>query len=91
MSDAQSVHRPTHAERKEITHLSAVLRDRRENVTEIQQAQLEEMERSAEVLRDQLKRREREFEESLLQMREHQAGGQRCVSLFRDFCDRIFI
>ncbi|XDV52509.1 hypothetical protein PO909_021235 [Leuciscus waleckii] len=48
-----------------------------ENVTEIQQAQLEEMERSVEVLRDQLKRREREFEESLLQMREHQAGGQR--------------
>ncbi|XP_056101710.1 protein fantom [Rhinichthys klamathensis goyatoka] len=48
-----------------------------ESVTEIQQAQLEEMERSAEALRDQLKRREREVEESLLQMREHQAGGQR--------------
>ncbi|XP_077067586.1 protein fantom isoform X2 [Siphateles boraxobius] len=48
-----------------------------ESVTEIQRAQLEEMERSAEVWRDQLKRREREFEESLLQMREHQAGGQR--------------
>ncbi|KAG1934055.1 protein fantom [Pimephales promelas] len=48
-----------------------------ESVTEMQQAQLEEMERSAEALRDQLKRREREVEETLLQMREHQAGGQR--------------
>ncbi|KAK7122042.1 hypothetical protein R3I93_022981 [Phoxinus phoxinus] len=48
-----------------------------ESVTEMQQAQLEEMERSAEVWREQLKRRERECEESLLQMREHQAGGQR--------------
>ncbi|XP_016304447.1 protein fantom isoform X1 [Sinocyclocheilus anshuiensis] len=38
---------------------------------------MEEMERSAEMLRDQLKRKEREFEESLLQMREHQASGQR--------------
>uniref|UniRef100_A0A8C1JBF8 RPGRIP1 like n=1 Tax=Cyprinus carpio TaxID=7962 RepID=A0A8C1JBF8_CYPCA len=48
-----------------------------ENVIESQQAQMEEMERSAEMLRDQLKRKEREFEESLLQMREHQASGQR--------------
>uniref|UniRef100_A0A8C1U5M6 RPGRIP1 like n=1 Tax=Cyprinus carpio TaxID=7962 RepID=A0A8C1U5M6_CYPCA len=52
-----------------------------ENVIESQQAQMEEMERSAEMLRDQLKRKEREFEESLLQMREHQASGQRCCSL----------
>uniref|UniRef100_A0A671QNJ3 RPGRIP1 like n=1 Tax=Sinocyclocheilus anshuiensis TaxID=1608454 RepID=A0A671QNJ3_9TELE len=48
-----------------------------ENVIESQQAQMEEMERSAEMLRDQLKRKEREFEESLLQMRAHQASGQR--------------
>uniref|UniRef100_A0A673H4U1 C2 domain-containing protein n=2 Tax=Sinocyclocheilus rhinocerous TaxID=307959 RepID=A0A673H4U1_9TELE len=48
-----------------------------ENVIESQLAQMEEMERSAEMLRDQLKRKEREFEESLLQMREHQASGQR--------------
>ncbi|XP_067292112.1 protein fantom isoform X2 [Pseudorasbora parva] len=48
-----------------------------ENAIEIQQAQMEEMERSAEMLRDQLKRKEREFEEALLQMREHQASGQR--------------
>ncbi|ROL55359.1 Protein fantom [Anabarilius grahami] len=48
-----------------------------ENVIESQQAQMEEMERSVEMLRDQLKRKEREFEESLLQMREHQASGQR--------------
>ncbi|KAL1247936.1 hypothetical protein QQF64_023312 [Cirrhinus molitorella] len=48
-----------------------------ENVIENQQAQMEEMERSSEMLRDQLKRKEREFEESLLQMREHQASGQR--------------
>uniref|UniRef100_A0A671N2E9 C2 domain-containing protein n=1 Tax=Sinocyclocheilus anshuiensis TaxID=1608454 RepID=A0A671N2E9_9TELE len=47
------------------------------NVIESQLAQMEEMERSAEMLRDQLKRKEREFEESLLQMREHQASGQR--------------
>lgn len=48
-----------------------------ENVIESQQAQMEEMEGSAEMLRDQLKRKEREFEEALLQMREHQASGQR--------------
>ncbi|XP_026095320.1 protein fantom [Carassius auratus] len=48
-----------------------------ENIIESQQAQMEELERSAEMLRDQLKRKEREFEESLLQMREHQASGQR--------------
>ncbi|KAI2648101.1 Protein fantom [Labeo rohita] len=48
-----------------------------ENVIESQQVQMEEMERSAEMLRDQLKRKEREFDESLLQMREHQASGQR--------------
>ncbi|XP_043083996.1 protein fantom isoform X2 [Puntigrus tetrazona] len=48
-----------------------------ENVIESQHAQLEETERSAETLRDQLRRKEREFEESLLQMREHQASGQR--------------
>uniref|UniRef100_A0A672QG30 C2 domain-containing protein n=1 Tax=Sinocyclocheilus grahami TaxID=75366 RepID=A0A672QG30_SINGR len=48
-----------------------------ENVIESQLAQMEDMERSAEMLRDQLKRKEREFEESLLQMREHQASGQR--------------
>lgn len=48
-----------------------------ENVLESQRAQMEEMERSAEMLRDQLRRKEREYEESLLQMREHQASGQR--------------
>lgn len=63
-------------------HSLLVLSDNRENVIESQQAQMEEMERSAEMLRDQLKRKEREFEESLLQMREHQASGQRCCSLF---------
>ncbi len=58
-----------------------VLSDAREDVIESQQAQMEEMERSAEMLRDQLKRKEREFEQSLLQTREHQASGQRCCSL----------
>ncbi len=63
------------------SHVLPVLSDDRENVIESQQAQMEEMERSAEMLRDHLKRKEREFEESLLQMREHQASGQRCCSL----------
>nr|AEM05865.1 rpgrip1l protein [Danio rerio] len=48
-----------------------------ENVIESQQMQMEELERSAEMMRDQLKRRDREFEESLLQVREQQASGQR--------------
>ncbi|KAI4872166.1 hypothetical protein NFI96_031001 [Prochilodus magdalenae] len=48
-----------------------------ENVIENQRAQMEEMERSAEMLRDHLRSKEREFEESLLQLREQQASGQR--------------
>ncbi|KAK1788869.1 hypothetical protein P4O66_015782 [Electrophorus voltai] len=48
-----------------------------ENVIESQRAQIEEMERSTEMLRDQLSRKEREYEESVLQLREQQASGQR--------------
>ncbi len=63
------------------SHVLPVLSNAREDMIESQQAQMEEMERSAEMLRDQLKRKEREFEQSLLQTREHQASGQRCCSL----------
>ena len=42
---------------------------------------MEEMERSAEMLRDHLRSKEREFEESLLQLREQQASGQRYLTV----------
>nr|XP_015224156.1 PREDICTED: protein fantom [Lepisosteus oculatus] len=48
-----------------------------ENVIESQQGQMEEMDRVTEMLREQLKWKEKEYEESLLQLREHQATGQR--------------
>lgn len=44
---------------------------------------MEEMARVTEVCREQLRRKEREYEESLLQLREQQASGQRyCTSCF---------
>eukprot|EP00062_Callorhinchus_milii_P005354 gi/632944717/ref/XP_007887656.1/ PREDICTED: protein fantom isoform X7 [Callorhinchus milii] len=48
-----------------------------ENVIESYKTQMEEMEQSAEILREQIKKKEQGYEESLLQLREHQATGQR--------------
>ncbi|XP_029464422.1 protein fantom isoform X2 [Rhinatrema bivittatum] len=48
-----------------------------ENVIESQKGHMEEMEHSADFLRDQIRRKEKEYEESLLQLREQQATGQR--------------
>ncbi|XP_006026635.2 protein fantom isoform X1 [Alligator sinensis] len=48
-----------------------------ENVIESQRGHIAELEHSGEMLRNQLKKKETEFEESLLQLKEQQATGQR--------------
>nr|XP_014344602.1 PREDICTED: protein fantom isoform X2 [Latimeria chalumnae] len=58
-----------------------------ENVIESQRGQMEELEYNTEILRDQIQRKEKEYEESLLQLREQQATGQR--STIRDNVEMI--
>uniref|UniRef100_A0A8C8RJJ5 RPGRIP1 like n=1 Tax=Pelusios castaneus TaxID=367368 RepID=A0A8C8RJJ5_9SAUR len=48
-----------------------------ENVIESQKGHIEELEHTGEVLRSQIRKKEKEFEESLLQLKEQQATGQR--------------
>uniref|UniRef100_A0A452GI86 Protein fantom n=1 Tax=Gopherus agassizii TaxID=38772 RepID=A0A452GI86_9SAUR len=48
-----------------------------ENVIESQKGQIEELEHTGEVLRSQIRKKEKEFEESVLQLKEQQATGQR--------------
>ncbi|CAM5096729.1 unnamed protein product [Natator depressus] len=48
-----------------------------ENVIESQKGQIEELEHTGEVLRNQLRKKEKEFEESVLQLKEQKATGQR--------------
>ncbi|KAM3870038.1 protein fantom [Diretmus argenteus] len=48
-----------------------------ENVIESQRGHMEEMNRASELLRDQMRRREAEYEERLLQVRQHQTTGLR--------------
>uniref|UniRef100_A0A8C3P3F6 Protein fantom n=1 Tax=Chrysemys picta bellii TaxID=8478 RepID=A0A8C3P3F6_CHRPI len=48
-----------------------------ENVIESQKGQIEELEHTGEVLRSQIRKKEKEFEESILQLKEQQATGQR--------------
>ncbi|XP_067407257.1 protein fantom isoform X3 [Emydura macquarii macquarii] len=48
-----------------------------ENVIESQKGHIEELEHTGEVLRSQIRKKEKEFEESLLQLKEQQARGQR--------------
>ncbi|XP_019353000.1 protein fantom isoform X2 [Alligator mississippiensis] len=48
-----------------------------ENVIESQRGHIAELEHTGEMLRNQLKKKETEFEESLLQLKEQQATGQR--------------
>ncbi|XP_015277767.1 PREDICTED: protein fantom [Gekko japonicus] len=48
-----------------------------ENVVESQRAHNEELARTVEALGNEIRRKEEEFEESLLQLKEHQATGQR--------------
>ncbi|XP_078524434.1 protein fantom isoform X2 [Lissotriton helveticus] len=49
----------------------------RENVIETLHAQIEELKLTAELQRNQMKKKEKEYEDSLLQIREQQAAGQR--------------
>ncbi|XP_074865276.1 protein fantom isoform X2 [Carettochelys insculpta] len=48
-----------------------------ENVVESQKGYIEELEKTGEVLRSQIRKKEKEFEESVLQLKEQQATGQR--------------
>ncbi|XP_054856423.1 protein fantom [Eublepharis macularius] len=48
-----------------------------ENLVESQRAHNEELERTVEALRNEIRKKEEEFEESLLQLKEQQATGQR--------------
>ncbi|XP_041123696.1 protein fantom-like [Polyodon spathula] len=52
-----------------------------ENVIESQRGQMQDLERAAEILREQLRSQEVEHEDSLLQLRERQATGQRYLSV----------
>ncbi|KAM7146870.1 protein fantom isoform 2-T2 [Macrochelys suwanniensis] len=48
-----------------------------ENVIESQKGQIEELEHTGQVQRSQIRKKEKEFEESVLQLKEQQATGQR--------------
>ncbi|XP_075796394.1 protein fantom isoform X1 [Pelodiscus sinensis] len=58
-----------------------------ENVIESQKGHIEELEHTGEVLRSQIRKKEKEFEESVLQLKEQQATGQR--SNIRDNVEMI--
>lgn len=57
--------------------MAALCCARRENALESLRAQLEEQEGDAHFLGEQLRRKEAEHQEALLQLRQHQADGQR--------------
>ncbi|XP_063293436.1 protein fantom [Pelobates fuscus] len=48
-----------------------------ENMVESQRSHIEELEHTADVLRDELRRKEKDYEETFLQLREHQSSNQR--------------